>query len=513
MDASAKATPPITFDVSDVTLDRELLAASSLAHQLDARGVRNVLAATTNAELVEASPLNAFVMAMHVAYTRHRPLTLTPDAVWLAIAQGLARHIDVHAERLRGRLVRHTGKIALEARRDELALDPSSTREWSIAVSILAEQVTEHLGGRARLFVADFSTTDACSLVASQITLLGAVQSYFEYSVATLCGIPRITLAGTPEDWSAIRARLHIFDELDVGWWKAKLDPVLAEFEIASRGKPSRKFWERAYKVHDASGGEAISGWVNAFFPYEGELGATRSAWFEHGDDASEFHLPKLASFPSGIASAPFTWKLLDGDHPMCLLAGFVGVGVEGEGVAPAIGWAVAPAVADRIFRAHPYDARVALSPRVPSALTSLAGLAEEIASDGHARVELSLWMCTSLASLEGIATISAIDSLSILSCNALESLAPLTHASSIRNLRVQQCDKISDLAPLGAMTELRTLGVTHCPNVRDFRPLTALRNLEMLDLFGDAVPAEIRGRHRGRDAIDAVMKRIAARS
>jgi hypothetical protein len=76
----------------------------------------------------------------------------------------------------------------------------------------------------------------------------------------------------------------------------------------------------------------------------------------------------------------------------------------------------------------------------------------------------------------------------------------------------IQQCDNVTDLRPLGALSELRTLGVNHCPRVSDFRPLTSLRNLEMLDLFGKDVPADIRGRHAGPEAIAAVMQKIASK-
>lgn len=500
-----------TFELSKVDPDPDALGASSLAQQLDARGLREVVVADcSEPTLADALSLNGFVMAMHVAYTRHRPLTISPDAVWLCIAQGLARHIDTHAEQLRGRLVRHTGKLTLEADKPELALEPGSLTHWSAAVEDLAGMVRTHLGGRADLFVARFSTTDACSRVASQITLLGAVQAYFEYIVSSLCGIPRITLAGTVDDWRDLRARVHLLDELGLRWWKQELDPVLAELEDTARGKPSRRFWERAYKLHHASGGEAISGWVNALFPYLGERGDDRNPWFEVGDRGNELELPKLRSYPSGLASAPFTWKLLGGDRAMRLVAGFVGVARHGEGVAPAIGWAVTPATPDRRFRAIDQGNVVNVYPRHSPTLTSLEGIADELAADGHTNVALSLWSCHQLTSLAGIAAAPQIKQLTLLSCEYLEDLQPLVAATSLEHLLIQQCPRVADLTPLARMTQLRHLGVNHCPKALDLTPIAALERLEILDLFGDAIPQPLRGRHTGRDAIAAVRAQLS---
>lgn len=454
----------VTFDLTAVEPDHHALGASSLQEALAARGLRGVLAGDgAGAELVDALPLNGFVMAMHLAYTRHRPLVLSPDAVWLCIAQGLARHVDAHAEALRPRLVRHTGSLALETRQDELARQPSSVALWSTAVQALADGVTRHLGGRADLFVCRFSTTDRCARVASQITLLGAVQSYFEYIVSSLCGIPRITLAGTPNDWRDLRARVRVFDELDLGWWGQQLDPVLAELESTASGKPSKAFWEGAYKVHHASGGEAISGWVNALFPYLGERGAERSTWFDRAA-RNELELPKLRDYPSGLAGAPFTWRLLEGDRAMRLVAGFVGVARHGDGVAPAIGWAVTPATPERRFRVRALGDRITAQPREAATLRSFDGLADELAAEGHRDVVLVLWWCQALCSLDGLAGIESITPLELMSCDGLDELTPVTAATSIARLRIQQCARLADLRPLARMTWLRELAVNHCP-------------------------------------------------
>ena len=41
------------------------------------------------------------VAAVHRAFMEHRPLCLSPDMIWLMIIQGVANHINAHAEELR----------------------------------------------------------------------------------------------------------------------------------------------------------------------------------------------------------------------------------------------------------------------------------------------------------------------------------------------------------------------------------------------------------------------------
>ena len=57
--------------------------------------------------------MHPLLSAVARAFADHRPLVLSPDAVWLTIAQGVAQHVRLHAEELRPRLVRHAGRKRL----------------------------------------------------------------------------------------------------------------------------------------------------------------------------------------------------------------------------------------------------------------------------------------------------------------------------------------------------------------------------------------------------------------
>ena len=59
------------------------------------------------------------VAAVDRAFMDHRPLCLSPDTIWLMIIQGVANHINAHAEELRPRIVSHQGKVTIQVRRDD----------------------------------------------------------------------------------------------------------------------------------------------------------------------------------------------------------------------------------------------------------------------------------------------------------------------------------------------------------------------------------------------------------
>jgi len=68
------------------------------------------------------SRYHPLVDAVHVAFSGHRPLTLSPDSIWLVIAQGFGHHVAENAEVLRHRLVSHQGRRGLSAEVEDLSL-------------------------------------------------------------------------------------------------------------------------------------------------------------------------------------------------------------------------------------------------------------------------------------------------------------------------------------------------------------------------------------------------------
>jgi hypothetical protein len=310
--------------------------------------------------LVAGVAFHPVAAAVHLAFTGHRPLRLSPDAIWLLICQAVANHINAHADELRPRLVRHQGRARIEVRRDDF-LKGSPENPWPEVFSEFSAKVKDHIGPEVDRFLPAFSTTGPVERAAAEIVLLDAVRSYFECDLATLCGIPTITLEGTPDDWRVLAERLGSFADLGMGRWLEALGPILGQFVRASQGDVDQKFWRSLYKLNDQSGGPVLTGWMMAFFPYlknhrTGAADTPDEIYLKGSWDQIEQKLyppeescrgwvegPSIESLPGGLSKAPFRWEYLDRVFDMEFLGGFVGVAQDERTLAlrPEIGWAI----------------------------------------------------------------------------------------------------------------------------------------------------------------------------
>ncbi len=310
--------------------------------------------------LVAFVQFHPVIAAIHKAFNDHRPLCLSPDMIWLLISQGLASHINANAEQLRARFVKHKGKIQIVVRRDDF-VKGSPENLWSEVFGEFSAAIRQHIGEATHdLLLPAFSTTGFVERAATEIVLLDAMQSYFEYEFHSLCGIPEIKLEGTVFDWQELLKRTRGLAEFGLKWWIKPLIPILEQFINAMQGKPDKRFWQSMYKFNDESGGPYITGWITAFFPYlkdrkTGKV-SQQNHWLIQGgrqlqellypveNDSDRFHHGFTTErFPSGLAKAPFRWQYFESSYKMEFLGGFVGVrqDLNDLSLRPEIGWAV----------------------------------------------------------------------------------------------------------------------------------------------------------------------------
>jgi hypothetical protein len=216
--------------------------------------------------LIACEEDHALLSAMRTAFYEHLPLRLSPDAIWLTLARGFALHVNLHAEALRHRFVRHAGKEKLVVVRTDFF--PGRDNPWDEAFAAFADQVAEHTGGMSSLLEADFSTTAATERAVSHLIAMETFQTYFEYVMFCGCGIPSITLTGTVDDWRRVREKASKFADYGLETWIEALDPVLAEFERAKTGQVDAEFWRSIFRYRSGSGPAVMTGWANVLFPY-----------------------------------------------------------------------------------------------------------------------------------------------------------------------------------------------------------------------------------------------------
>jgi hypothetical protein len=306
------------------------------------------------------SRCHALTDAVSLAFSGHRPLVLTPDSIWLTIEQGFAHHLTQNAEALRSRLVRHQGKRELMTQVFELSLSTfeGALADFSAQIRDASDPVLHET------LICDFSTTTPAVRTASEVVLMDAYSSYFTYGVNFVCGIPKITVTGSPQDWQRIRSRVEVLATYDLEWWVTRLRPILDEFVETANGRPNLEFWQAICKPKRAYGDTTITGWVADLFPYLNDPPHRRRSHVfqfqrEHwaipvesgvetrrglgGEPGAEKGVA-TGSFPSGLASVPIKLSFRGGSkNELDLVAGFFAVEQNPHDLAlsPLISWSL----------------------------------------------------------------------------------------------------------------------------------------------------------------------------
>lgn len=325
----------------------ESIAKSMLSEEQIPKDAQRIIATSFSDENdLKTMGKDAFYRVIVNAYAKHLSVTLSPDMIWLVISQGFARYVNAHAEELRPQLVNHEGKMDLAIMTDKDLLTEEA--DWPSLIDDFSSQIEKYTKGDiAKTITSDFTTTSLVERVASQITLMESVKSYFEYIVYRIaCGIPTITLQGSVEDWQHVLEKTKNLKQYGLESWVNSLEPILKEFIQAADGHPNQKFWKGMVKkqeVEKLKGGACspdkpteLDGWLLKLFP--DEKGQT---------------LDKVAhtkEMPSEYVRVNFKYRVIDPangnlitETPMELWAGFIGVKVDtvNNMLTPKMGWLV----------------------------------------------------------------------------------------------------------------------------------------------------------------------------
>ncbi|KAA6348098.1 hypothetical protein EZS27_004447 [termite gut metagenome] len=282
--------------------------------------------------------LQGFLMA----YQEHRPLTISPDIIWLLINQGFARHVVNNAEALRNQFVDFEGKKELIVVVDSSTIQiGNKDSKWEVVFPQFIKQISGYTGQEITdILTSDFSTTTPTTQIVSQITIMETFKEYFDYKVIMIgCGIPKITIEGTVDDWEKVLEKTRYISKYDLKWWTNELEPVLQQIINTKKGRFNKKFWMEMIKFHTEKkygNPKVINGWITKFFPYD-----------KDGIRTNLKSITDISSLASEIVKVPFMCEdRIDEQHvktyQMEFWAGFVGLSQRADFMLkPEIGWAV----------------------------------------------------------------------------------------------------------------------------------------------------------------------------
>jgi len=301
----------------------------------------NIIAKNDEPEKLVNFGLHSFFEGMYNAYAQHRPFTLSPDMIWLLICQGFSNHVNNNSESLRSLLVDFTGKTTLIVNDNSITLDnPNSP--WQEVFPKFSKQISDYTGKELTgTLTANFSTTTAATKMASQITLMSAVKSYFDFIVIRLgCGIPKITLEGSTEDWQRVLNKTEALRKFKLDWWIDEMEPVLKNIIAASKGETNKKFWQKMFKYHSqgkCGSPTMVDGWIVKFFPYNNE-----------GKRNNLDSISVKGTLPNEMVKVDLQYEEGNGSGkfvttPLELWAGFIGLKQNDTNftLTPEIGWMI----------------------------------------------------------------------------------------------------------------------------------------------------------------------------
>lgn len=321
------------------------------------------------------------VHVLEAAYSNHRHLVLRPDDVWCAILAQFSLYVDAHAEELRSSFVSHQGQercvaIVCGYLCDAQCSDQHHSTQLSLEIVAggtidtadfgwMSDEMGRLLGRNLKdptlreWIIPNFSTTTPLDVTTASIIMMATLKAYFKYVFKLRCGIPRVTLLGTREDWVALRERVERLDQFgaEPTKWAALLRPVCDNFIAcfdadgdATVQASCVDFWSRVcHRTPQRSGPSYLCGWATVFCVWRED-----GTW--QGDTGESHHIagriPDLTAWPvvdannvtKSVAEVPV---LVDDNGTLyntVLLAGIPGFCVTSGSesrLTPMVGWAM----------------------------------------------------------------------------------------------------------------------------------------------------------------------------
>lgn len=344
MPATRQSEGSITFAVDDVIPAEKLLRTiSGLASVSTRMGARAEACSHLGSNFVAGAEFHPLVAAVKLAWLDHRPLVLSPDILWVTIAQGIAQHIRINEPS------DVASGLQLSIVRPDFALD-SAENHWDDVIDDLSLQLAHSLPRLRNLMQPDFSTTSYLDRLAGDVALLEAVKPEIEMSLRTACGIPEVTLEGDVEDWSRLEARLEDVSSLGLAWWTDKLKPLAEQWRRSAGGDIDREFWRGIYKtktnciLEQTPKEEGMDGWVTRLFPYTSSPDAFGVVRRNPMLNPGQYDASRGEDLPGGLSRVEVVVRTERGEDKLDLYGGFIGIEQVPEtgALRARTGWSVA---------------------------------------------------------------------------------------------------------------------------------------------------------------------------
>jgi hypothetical protein len=227
--------------------------------------------------LIKEDSCNNFVNTFLAAYNSHKPLRIRPDDINLALQLVWATCLNSNAEKFRDQFVEHQGKMELQVK--SLTFD----------INFFCDQFAQLMKANVKnpefidYFTKEYTTTTLLIKTVTNQMLMNTLKEYFSCSMILGCGISKVIMEGTKEDWHKLYEGYEYFKKLfantELKLWFPHADIILKNFismrDLQDEGEVEapndlKEFWLRVIcYVPQGSGAQTIlGGWIRLLTPY-----------------------------------------------------------------------------------------------------------------------------------------------------------------------------------------------------------------------------------------------------
>ncbi|PHH61643.1 hypothetical protein CDD81_8107 [Ophiocordyceps australis] len=281
---------------------------------------------------------SSFVRGVIEAWSQHQHLSLRPDEVWFEILAQLNFYMTKNAETVRNLFVDHEGKEEIK-----VYYQPDVTSDslvQSFARNLKDRVKTDWL---AEWVKPGFSTSSPEDDLTANIYMMGLMQTFFDFSGASLCGLPSIKLKGERQDWVNLLGKLEHLREFgsEPTEYARVLQPILEGF-VRTWDEPksaaTTEFWSNIVlgtQTAICGGTTRVNGWITGFYFWKpkGDLFVTpeQRERLPGGSRLGnvKYVAVKIDQLPISYAKVPVkleNYPGLPGQQTAYLLAGNIGV-------------------------------------------------------------------------------------------------------------------------------------------------------------------------------------------
>lgn len=289
---------------------------------------------------------------IHQCFAEHYPLALSPDMLWFMIMHEIATTVRLHPDTYRELFTEAAkGQTKLDVRDDTL-VKGSEDNDWTLALGLIRTELDKLIPGHlSKWMLPKLSTMTPESEMACIVGLMDAASPFYDYHVYTKCGLPRIRMLGTVEDYEKIakgaKTLAPLFRE-HLGPYFEALLPVLDKLVFETKSEfLDVGFWDSLYKFKSASGTDTFNGWITTFVNYvqtEKGIEPKPEKAYDWKVDEGGWGMPGIEhnTLPSHVSAVPFTWHYYSSEYTMVFFAGPLGVEVVDGFVTPQLSYGVA---------------------------------------------------------------------------------------------------------------------------------------------------------------------------